>query len=120
MQILTLEELRRQREEALVGSEQAIRRHYDAYLALKKMVAAVNAGPLDVGEYYQTAARLGGLLAQLAGGAGCTLFHYFSECIDPGRKGDVRCFRMECLELAAQIVHLDQWRAARHRLRSIK
>jgi hypothetical protein len=120
MQIYTLEELKRQREEALAGSEQAIRRHYNAYLALKKMVVSINAGPLDVGDYYQTAARLGGLLARLAGGADFTLFHYFSECIDPSQKGDVRCFRMECLELAAQIANLDQWRAARHRLRSIK
>ena len=120
MQLLTLDELKRQREEALKGSEQAIRRQYDTYLALKKMVGKINAGPLDVAEYYPAATRLAGLLGQLADGTDCTIFHYFAECIDPGRKGDVRCFRMECFELIAQIRQLDQWRTEQHHLRSIK
>ncbi len=120
MQILTLDELRQQREEALKGSELAIRRQYDTYLALKKMVGKINAGPLDVADYYPTAARLAGLLSQLAAGSDCTIFNYFAECIDPTRKGDVRCFRMECFELVSQIQQLDQWRTDRHRLRSIK
>jgi hypothetical protein len=59
-------------------------------------------------------------LTKLADAAGCTIFHYFAECIDPDRKGDVRCFRMECFELIGQIRQLDQWRSERHRLRSIK
>lgn len=120
MQILTLDELKRQREESLKSSEAAIRRQYDTYLALKKMVGKINAGPLDVADYYPTAARLAGLLSQLAAGSECTIFHYFAECIDPGRKGDVRCFRMECFELVGQIQQLDRWRTERHRLKSIK
>jgi hypothetical protein len=120
MQIMTLEELRQQREQALKGSALAIREHHQAYLALKKMVGRINSGPLDVADYYATAMRLAALLSQLSTGAACTIFHYFAECIDPDRKGDVRCFRMECFELASQIQQLDRWRTCRHRLRSVK
>ncbi len=120
MQILTLDELRQQREEALKASEAAIRQHYAVYLTLKNRVARINAGPLDVADYYAAATGLAAQLSQLSQGAEVTIFHYFAECIDPGRKGDARCFRMECFELASQMRELDRWRASRHRLRSIK
>jgi len=120
MQIMTLDELRQQREEAMKGSTLAIREHQHAYLALKKLVGRINSGPLDVADYYPTAIRLAAFLSQLSTGAASTIFHYFAECIDPGRKGDVRCFRMECFELASQIQQLDQWRTSRQRLRSVK
>lgn len=120
MQILTLDDLRQQRDEALKASDVAIRLRYELYLALKKMVAKINAGPLDVADYYTTAVELAAQLSQLSGGAEITIFHYFAESLDPGRRGDVRCFRMECYELAAQMRELDQWRVSRHRLRMIK
>jgi hypothetical protein len=49
-----------------------------------------------------------------------TIFHYFAENIHPGKSGDVRCFRLECRDLAEQIRDLDQWRAQQHRLKRIK
>lgn len=120
MQILTFEELMQKRTEGLIESEKAILQKYDTYRALKRMVDEINTGPLDVVDYYATATRLGALLHEMAAGFTHTIFHYFADYIDPAQKGDVRCFRMECCELAQQMKELDRWRAKRHCLKSVK
>jgi hypothetical protein len=120
MNQFTLEDLKQRRLATLSASEQAIRRQADTYQALKRLVHDINARTLDVAEYYRTASRLGGLLLQLACGADQTIFHYFAEHIDPGRHGDVRCFRLECRDLEQQIKELEQWRAVCHQLKRIK
>jgi hypothetical protein len=116
----TLEELKRKREENLLGSERAIRHQCDAYRELKKLLHDINTGPLDVADYYRSASRLGALLSQLSACSNHTIFHYFEEQIDPAKSADIRCFRLECLDLAEQIKDLDWWRAQRHRLKRIK
>jgi hypothetical protein len=116
----TLEDLRQRRLATLMASEQAIRRQADTYQALKRLVHDINAHTVDVAEYYRTATRLGSLLLKLTCGAEQTIFHYFAEHIDPGRHGDVRCFRLECRDLEQQIKELEQWRAARRQLKRIK
>ena len=120
MHHITLEELLQRRTKSMLGSEQAIRQQTDTYRMLKQMVDQINGNPLDVGDYYHTALRLSALLGQMTRGGEDTIFHYFAEQIDPGKYGDVRCFRMECRDLAEQIKAIDQWRAARRRLKRIK
>ncbi|RJQ73301.1 MAG: hypothetical protein C4519_17915 [Desulfobacteraceae bacterium] len=120
MDRFTLEELKQRRLENLLGSELAILRQADTYQALKRMVQDINARPLDVADYYRTATRLGGLLFELASVTDQTIFHYFAEYIDPGKRGDVRCFRLECRDLEQQIKELEQCRAARRQLKRVK
>jgi hypothetical protein len=121
MQLYTLEELKKKREADLIGSEQAIREHSDTYRAIKKMLSDINNRPVDVGDYHKTATHLGSMLMKMSTSiGGGTIFHYFAEHIDPGKAGDVRCFRLECRDLADQIRHLELWRAERHRLKRIK
>jgi hypothetical protein len=120
MHLLTLEELKNKREADLMGSERAIREHSDTFRQIKKMLQEINSRPLDVEDYHRTARCLGGMLARMSDVGGGTIFHYFAEHIDPGRSGDVRCFRLECRDLAEQIRHMEQWRAERHRLKRIK
>ena len=121
MDIYTLEDLQKKREADLMGTERAVREHGDTYREIKELIREINSRPLDVGDYYKTASRLGAMLVAMSHGIGsCTIFHYFAEHIDPGRAGDVRCFRLECRDLAEQIRYLEQWRAERHRLKRIK
>lgn len=120
MQILTFEELQQKRAEGLMASEQAIHQKNDIYRELKRLVAQINTGPLDVMNYYPTAKRLGLMLREMTRGHHNTIFHYFADHIDPTVKGDVRCFRMECRQLAEHIKELDQRRAAKRRLKVVK
>lgn len=120
MQILTFEELQQKRAEGLMASEEAIHQKYNTYRELKRLVAEINAGPLDVMNYYPTAKRLGLMLREMTCGHCNTIFHYFADHIDPTQKGDVRCFRMECRQLAEQMRELDQRRLARHQLKVVK
>lgn len=120
MQILTFEELKQRQAEGWRASEKAVRQKYGTYQEIKRLVRMINTGPLDVAEYYGVAMRLGALLHDIKAGFCNTIFHYFADQIDPVRKGDARCFRMECLQLADQIRELDQRRALRHRLTIVK
>jgi uncharacterized protein YicC (UPF0701 family) len=120
MQILTFEELQQKRAEGIMASVQAIHQKYDIYRELKRLVAQINSGPLDVMNYYPTAKRLGVMLREMTSGYNNTIFHYFADHIDPAAKGDVRCFRMECRQLAEQIKELDQRRTAKGRLKVVK
>jgi hypothetical protein len=120
MQILTIDELRRKQAEAWMASQQAVARRYGTYQAIKRLIDQINAGPLDVSEYYPVANRLGGLLNEIKAGFRDTIFHYYADQIDPAQKGDVRCFRMECDQLSEQLKELDRLRAQQHRLRLVK
>ncbi len=120
VQIMTFDQLRRKREADLTGAEGAVLRHNDTYLEIKQLVRDINSCPLDVADYHRTARRLGALLHELSDGIDKTIFHYYAEHIDPGKSGDVRCFRMECEALSRQIREIDQWRAARHRIKRVK
>ncbi|MBT8338472.1 MAG: hypothetical protein HKP58_08770 [Desulfatitalea sp.] len=120
MQPLTLEELQRRRLEDLRGAELAIRTRHETYQEIKRLVRQINDHDLDVSEYYTTARRLGSLLGTMTEGIHRTIFHYFAEHIDPHQSGDVRCFRMECRELAGHLRQLDQWRADMRRMVLIK
>lgn len=120
MHPITLEDLKQRRLQTLMGSEQAVRRKADTYRILKRLVQDVNARPLDVGDYYQTASRLGSLLLQMACAGDHTIFQYFAEHIDPGRHGDARFFRLECRDLERQLGELERWRTSRRQLKRIK
>lgn len=120
MQRLTIEDLQRKRQKALMSAEKAILKQRSTYLALKKLVHAVNSGPLDVAEYYSTATRLGTLLSQMSAGSSETIFRYFADHIDPRKCGEAVNFRVECRDLDEQLKKLEEWRAKRHRLRRVK
>ena len=120
MENLTIDDLKRKRAEGLIASEKAILQKHLTYSELKKIVKKINAGPLDVGEYYPAAKRLGDILREMSTGYSNTVFHYFADYIDPSAKGDVRCFRMECQQLAEEIRELDNRRAKRRGLKVIK
>lgn len=119
MQLLTFDDLKQKWAESLLASEKAIYQRYPTYRELKRLVHRINTQSLDVAEYYPTAVRLGSMLRDISFGFSNTLFHYFADHIDPGKKGDVRCFRMECQQLSEQLAELDQHRASRGCLRII-
>lgn len=120
MQILTFEELQQRQAEGWMTSEKAVRKRYSTYREIKQLLRNINTRPLDVADYYTVAMRLGGLLHEMKAGFCNTIFHYFADQIDPGRNGDARCFRMECVQLAEQIKVLDHRRAEGHRLTIVK
>ncbi|MDA8138847.1 MAG: hypothetical protein M0036_09355 [Desulfobacteraceae bacterium] len=120
MQILTFEELKQKQAEGMAASQKAAAQNHDLYRAIKQLVRQINAEPLDVADYYPVASRLGKLLNEIKSGFNDTIFHYFAEQIDPSQNGDVRCFRMECRQLAEQIEELDRFRVQRHRLTLVK
>jgi hypothetical protein len=120
MECLTLEGLKQKRAEGLLASEKAIQRKYDTYQDVKKILTEINTKPLDVVNYYPTARRLGLMLREMTTGYANTIFHYFADHIDPLVKGDVRCFRMECFQLAEQLKELDHRRLTRCGLKIIK
>ena len=103
-----------------MASERAVDYRYTAYCDLKRLVERINAGFIDVADYYPTAVGLGAKLSAISLGYGNTVFHYFAEQIDPRKKGDVRCFRMECRQLSEQFEELDRRRVTRRPLRVIK
>jgi hypothetical protein len=117
---LSTEELKQRWAHALMVSESAIHQRYRAYLELKRLVERVNAGSMDVSDYYPTAVHLGTMLQEISSGFTNTVFHYFAEHIDPRKKGDVRCFRMECRQLSEHFRELDRRRAAGRNFRIIK
>ncbi len=116
----TLEDLRRKRDEALLGSEQAIRRHRNTYQALKHLLQDINSGPVDVAEYYRTASKLLSMLKEMSEGADRTIFHLFEKQIDPAKGGNARWFRLACLDLAEHVRDIERWRAAKSGLRLVK
>jgi|GEM_PF-1016017 hypothetical protein len=120
MHCSTLDELKQKRTAALLKSQKAILQQVTTYRELKKRVHEINNGPLDVADYYRTATELGALLLKLCACENHTIFHYFAEHIHPGKAGDVRCFRLECRDLADQIKALDMERAQKHRLKRVK
>lgn len=120
MQRLTIEDLQRRRQRALMGAAQAIRKRPPAYLELKKLVHAINSRPLDVADYYLTASHLAALLGSMRIDGGETIFDYFAEHIDPRKYGEAVNFRVECRDLDEQLKSLEEWRARQHRLRRVK
>jgi hypothetical protein len=116
----TLEDLRRRRDEALLGSEQAIRKHRSTYQALKHLLHDINSGPVDISEYYRTASRLLAMLKKMSEGADPTIFQHFETEIDPARGGNARWFRLACLELAEHLKEIERWRAVKSGLRLVK
>ena len=103
-----------------MASQRAIDCRLTAYCDLKRLVRSINAGSIDVADYYATAVHLGARLSEMSSGYDNTVFHYFAEQIDPRKKGDVRCFRMECRQLSEQFEELDRRRAASRPLRVVK
>jgi len=116
----TLEELRRKRDEALSGSEQAILKHRSTYQSLKHLLQDINSGPVDVSEYYPTASKLLAMLKEMSEGADRTIFHLFEKQIDPAKGGNARWFRLSCLDLAEHVRDIERWRAAKSGLRRVK
>jgi len=120
MQRFTIDDLQRRRQRALMGAAQAILKQRSTYLELKKLVQAINSNPLDVADYYTTAARLGALLTRMSTGSSETIFQYFADHIDPRKCGEAVNFRVECRDLDEQLKALEQWRVQQHRLRRVK
>jgi hypothetical protein len=116
----SLDDLVQRRAEGLTASERAIQKRYLIYMDLKRLVEKVNTDLLDVADYYSTAVLLGTLLCDISRGYSNTVFHYFAEHIDPRKKGDVRCFRMECRQLNEQFEELERRRIDRRRIKIIK
>jgi hypothetical protein len=120
MSNLTFDDLRKKRAEGLIASEKAINHCYHTYQDLKRLINEINSGSLDVADYYSTAMRLGNMLREISAGYDNTIFNYFADHLDPGQKGDVRCFRMECRQLSEELKTLDQLRAKQRQLTIVK
>lgn len=117
---LSKDDLEQKWAKSLMASERAVECRHTAYCDLKRLVRRINAGSIDVADYYTTAVHLGARLSEMSSGYGNTVFHYFAEQIDPRKNGDARCFRMECRQLSEQFEELDRRRAASRPLRVIK
>ena len=116
----SLAELEKRWAQCLTVSEKAIAQRYRAFCDLKRQVEKINAGLLAVADYYPTAVELGTKLSALSAGYGPTVFYYYAHQIDPRKKGDIRCFRMECRQLFQQLEELDHRRMTRGPLKVIK
>ena len=118
--ILSTEELKRRWVEGLAASEAAVHQCYPVYRKIKRLVEKINSSEVDVADYYPTAVELGSLLKEMTSGYSNTVFHYYADHIDPRKKGDVRCFRMECRQLLEHCKELERHRALQQRLHVIK
>ena len=116
----SLDDLEKKWAQCLLASEKAVGKRYRVYSDIKRLVRRVNMGLVDVADHYATAVELGTMLGKISSDCGPTVFFYFAEQIDPRKKGDMRCFRMECRQLAKQLKELDRRRMGRGPLRVIK
>jgi hypothetical protein len=120
IQIPTIEELTRKRQQSLIVSEQAARKHPDVYRQLKQLVRDIISKPLDIGDYYAMAKSLADLLKQMAQSGHGSIFHYYYAQIDPHQMGQAEYFRANCVDLEAQLQCVDQMRLSRCRLRVVQ
>ncbi len=117
---ITVKELRRRHEHALIRSEQAILCRPDIFRALNTILRHINTHSVDVGVYYRTALDVAELLERLSAGFPDTIFPYFIDSLHPRRQGRAYLFRLHCLDLAGQLEMLACWRRGRRPLVCIK
>jgi len=116
----SLEELERRRARSLLVSEKAVMEYPDVYREIKKLVLHVIQTPIEIGDYYQTARKLSGLLLKLAQTDANSLFYYFAKSIDPLKCGRAMYFRADCLDLREQLKCIDEFRISSHHIRLIQ
>jgi len=120
MNTISIEDLATRRLDAFTASERSVAVDPEAYRETKEVPQKVIGCPLDISEYYRTAAYLGKRLDRLCCPESDTIFAYYSPQIDPSRSGDVRYSRAVCVDLRGQIDALDRWRLRRRRLQRVK
>ncbi len=102
------------REQSLVNTEKAIRKHPDDYLEIKSIVNQVITHPVDIDEYYTVAVNLATLLEKM--GPDTIFDHYYLDNVDPRRVCQARYFRYICRDLNEQIDILNQWRKKQRKI----
>ncbi|MDY6904853.1 MAG: hypothetical protein SWH61_09210 [Thermodesulfobacteriota bacterium] len=107
----TITGLIQKREQSLISSREAIKRHPAAFDEIKTIVNRVIQQPVEIDEYFSIANRLARLLETM--GPETIFCHYYLENIDPARHCQARFFRYICMDLKGQISELNHWRQKR-------
>jgi hypothetical protein len=116
--VLTVEELKAQRERALEETDRAVRERPELARRIQGVLCRCVNLPVDVDDYVRCAAILADYLGEM--GPGTLYYEYFYENIHPSRMGRARFFRFECRELLRQLEELEIWRRKRRGLYRVK
>ncbi len=117
---LTVSDLQKRWERALVASGKAVDAHAAAYADLKSLVLSIIDQPLDIKDYFPTVEKLSDLLHTMDPKGSGSIFHLFSERISPESIWQVRLLRVECHDLLAHLDAFEQWRRQNRRLRLVQ
>lgn len=119
-QELTVAELESRWQRALESTRTAVAHHPHCYRELKRRVADIVDGPLDIREYMPAVEKVLGLLKVLDPHARGSIFDLFLERIKPSSIWQVTLLRVECKDLQAYLKVFEDWRMASSRLKIVK
>ena len=119
-ELTTIDQLKKRRRQSLRISKKSIREHPAEYREIKRLVRHVISSTIDIGQYYQTAERLTGLLEKMMETGAGSIFSYFYQNIDPKQRGRVRYFRAVCCDLNEQLKGLEQVRLDQQSIRLVQ
>ena len=117
---LTIADLEKRWQKALVLTRTAVAREPGVYRQLKSLAAEIAANPLDIKEYLPTAEKLSGLLTTMDPEGQGSIFYLFSDRIAPRSIWQVPLLRMECKDLLAHLKVFDEWRISTSHLKVVQ
>jgi hypothetical protein len=117
---LTIAELEKRWENALVVTKSAVGRHPTAYRELKSLAGDIIRKPLDITDYLPSANKLVDLLETLDPTGRGSIFHLFNRRIAPSDIRAIPWLRMECQDLLAHLKAFDEWRMKTSGLKVVK
>jgi len=117
---LTISELEKRWDNALMASQTAVSRHPDVYRKLKLLADDIVEKPLDIREYLSTVEKLVDLLSTLDPNGQGSIFNLFKDRITPSSIWQVSLLRVECKDLLSHLNSFDIWRMKTCRLKVVK
>jgi hypothetical protein len=117
---ITIGELERRWEETLAATEAAVIQYPGIYRQIKFLAGEIATKTLDIGDYPNTAEKLGSMLRTMDTASPKNIFHFFSERVSPASITKLKLLRIECMDLKEQLEAFDTWRMETHHLRVLK
>lgn len=117
---LSVEELERRWENALLSTDKAVVAHFPVYREIKQLAADIITKPLDIKDYPATAERLASLLKTIGRHAQGSIFHFYGDRVSPSSICNLKFLRVECRDLLSHLDAFDEWRSKKSRLRVVK
>jgi hypothetical protein len=117
---LSVEELEKRWENALLVTDKAVAAHPHVYREIKKLLTDIIEKPLDIKDYTHTAEKLVGLLKSIGCHAPESIFHFYYDRVSPSSICNLKFLRVECQDLLSHLEAFDEWRNKKRHLRIVK